>query len=122
MDNINDILSSLTPDDIDTLKSMADSLFSSSQNTQSSSSSCEQNDSFGGFISPDMLLKLTSVMSAMNSAGGERYRLIEALKPNLSRRRRQKADEAMQIMKLLEVLPLIADLNKSGDDNDKPKP
>lgn len=122
MDNINDILSSLTPDDIDALKSMADSLFSSSQSSQSSSSSCEQNDGFGDFISPDMLLKLTSVMSAMNSAGGERYRLIEALKPNLSRRRRQKADEAMQIMKLLEILPLIADLNKSGDDNDKPKP
>ena len=119
MDNINDILSSLTPDDIDALKSMADSLFSSAQ---SSPSSCEQNDGFGGFISPDMLLKLTSVMSALNSAGGERYRLIEALKPNLSRRRRQKADEAMQIMKLLEILPLIADFNKSGDDNDKPKP
>ena len=122
MDNINDILSSLTPDDIDALKSMADSLFSSAQSTQSKPSSCEQNDGFGSFVSPDMLIKLTSVMSALNSAGGERYRLIEALKPNLSRRRRQKADEAMQIMKLLEILPLIADLNKSGDDNDKPKP
>lgn len=120
MDSINDILSSLTADDIDALKSMADSLFSS-DNDSGSQNQSEQTDNsaFGDFLNPDMLIKLTSVMSMMNSCGNEKYRLIEALKPNLSLRRRKKADEAMQILKLLEIMPLLTDLNKSGDSNKK---
>lgn len=122
MDSINDILSSLTPDDIETLKSMADSLFHSAQSTQENTPSCVNEENSGSFIPPDMLIKLSSVMNMMNSSGGGRYRLIEALKPNLSRQRRKKADEAMQILKLLEILPVIADINKSGDTDAQPKP
>ena len=114
MDSINDILSSLSPQDISSLKSMAESVFGSD------SSAPEQNQSAPGFhISPDMLLKISSVMNAMNSAGGEKYRLIEALKPNLSEKRQKKADEAMQMMKILEILPLLGDLKSNGDNNGK---
>ncbi len=116
MDSINDILSSLTPDDIASLKSMAESLFhSESEGGYEKECPNAENEGFGGFLSPDMILKISSVMNIMNSAGNEKYRLIEALKPNLSLRRRKKADEAMQILKILEILPLIAELNKSGD-------
>lgn len=119
MDSINDILSSLTADDIDALKSMADSLFSSDSANGSDGSAQQSGGGFGDFLTPDMLIKLSSVMNIMNSAGNEKYRLIEALKPNLSLRRRQKADEAMQILKLFEILPLLTDLSKSGDNNKK---
>lgn len=112
MDSLNDILSSLTADDIETLKSMADSLFSSGgEKTERSEPKCDS------FLSPEMLMKLSSVMNMMNSEGSDRYKLIEALKPNLSSRRRKKADEAMQMMKMLEIIPIIAELNKSGDNN-----
>ncbi len=57
-------------------------------------------------------------MNTLNSCGnGSRYKLIEALKPNLSKRRRQKADEALQILKVMEILPIIAELNNNGDKN-----
>ena len=39
-----------------------------------------------------------------------RTRLIEALKPLLSEKRRKKADEAMQLMKLLEIMPMLSNL------------
>ena len=114
MDSINDILSSRSSQDISSLKAMAESVFGSD------SSAPEQNQSAQGFnLSPDMLLKLSSVMNAMNSAGGEKYRLIEALKPNLSEKRQKKANEAMQMMKILEILPMLGNLNSSGDNNGK---
>lgn len=120
MDSINDILSSLTAEDIDALKSMADSLFSSDSGNDSANGNQQSGgNGFNDFLTPDMLIKISSVMSMMNSAGNEKYRLIEALKPNLSLRRRKKADEAMQILKLLEIMPLLTDLNKSGDNNKK---
>ena len=118
MDSINDILSSLTPDDIDALKSMADSLFSSGAG-ESSENKNSSDGGFDSFITPDVLIKLTTVMNMMNSQGSERYKLLEALKPNLSKKRRKKADEAMQILRILEIIPLLTDLNRSGDGNTK---
>ncbi len=121
MDSINDILSSLSQDDIDALKSMADSLFSSASPPPPKSTDSTSGTDFGSFITPDMLIKLSSVMNMLNSQCSERYRLIEALKPNLSLPRRKKADEAMQILRILEIIPMITDLTKSGDSNDEPQ-
>ncbi len=125
MDNINDIISSLTPDDIEALKQTAESIFGSqsSQSTQSSQSSNQNQGSggipfgmdFGSMLDPEMFSRLGKIMGAMNSDGGARCKLIEALKPNLSSRRQKKADEAMQILKLLEVIPLITSLTDRGD-------
>ncbi len=119
MDSINDILSSLTPDDIDALKSMADSVFGASEEN---SNQKNKSTGFESFITPEMLIKLSNIMNMMNSSDSGRYRLIEALKPNLSLRRRQKADEALQLLKILEIIPLLTDLNKSGDNNTKFEP
>lgn len=122
MDSINDILSSLTPDDIESLKSMADSLFSSSEKVQNHSGQTD-NTGFSDFLNPEMILKISSIMNMMNNPQhSERYKLIEALKPNLSTPRRQKADEAMKIMKIMELLPIISELFKSGDNDTKLQP
>lgn len=121
MDSINDILASLTPDDIKALKDTADALFGSGGfNPSAQKDNCHQSPpQMGGFdfgkIDPEMFSKLGSIMSAMNSDGGKRCRLIEALKPNLSPYRQKKADEAMQILKMLEVLPLLTDLTNRDD-------
>ena len=56
-----------------------------------------------------MMAKLTSIMGAMNRPDS-RTRLIEALKPLLSEKRRRRADEAMQIIKLLDILPTLTQL------------
>ncbi len=116
MDNINDILSSLTDDDIENLRAAAASFFPSEEKSEK-----EDCGGLGGM--PDfsdmlgnaqMLAKLSSIMGAMNKTD-ERTRLIEALKPLLSEKRRRKADEAMQMMKLFDLLPMITQL-MGGDD------
>ena len=110
--DINDILSSLTPDDINALKETAESVFGSESTRQ-------ENQKQGGFdfgsINPEMFSKIGSIMSAMNSDGGKRCRLIEALKPNLSPPRQKKADEAIQLLKLMEIFPLIKELMNRDD-------
>ena len=118
MDSINDIISALTPDDIQALKETAESIFGSGSSGSPSDDgqSCSENQSppAGGFdlgmLDPEMFARLGRIMSAMNSDGGKRCRLIEALKPNLSPARQKKADEAMQILKLLDLLPMISEL------------
>ena len=112
--DIGDILSSLTPDDIKNLKETADAVFGSESKKQETENHCPCGFDFGR-IDPEMFSRLSSIISAMNSDGGKRCRLIEALKPNLSPPRQKKADEAMQILKLMEILPLIAELTNRDD-------
>lgn len=120
MDSINDILSNLSDEDIANLRAAAENLFSSP--AEEKSEPCES--PFGSSV-PDfsnilgnaqMMAKLSSIMSAMNKRD-DRTRLIEALKPLLSEKRRKKADEAMQMMKLFEILPAITQI--MGGENKK---
>ncbi len=122
MDNINDIISSLTPDDINRLKETAQAIFGSNNEPQYADfnkKTNNQNDGFmnsGFFPDAEMLGKIGRIMSMMQSEGSDkRCDLIQALKPNLSLRRQHKADEAIQILKLLELLPLLSQLTDRGE-------
>ncbi len=116
MDNISDILSSLSDEDMENLRAAAENLFS-----QDNGSKAQTSDP--GFSMPDfsdllgnaqMISKISSIMGAMNRKD-DRTRLIEALKPLLSEKRRRKADEAMQMMKLMDLLPLIGQITGGND-------
>ena len=116
MDSINDILSSLTDEDMENLRAAAESLFSSKEETSSqpppSGSAMPDFSSILG--NAQMMAKISTIMGAMNKKD-DRTRLIEALKPLLSEKRRQRADEALQMMKLFELLPTLTQI--MGGDN-----
>lgn len=120
MENLNDIIASLTPDDIQALKETAQSIFGNDNDSSAKSFNNERKDSssfgfdFSSMPDPDMFSKIGRIMSLMNSDSGKRCKLIEALKPNLSYEKQKKADEAMQILKLLELMPMISELTKKG--------
>ena len=61
-----------------------------------------------------MMAKLSSIMSAMNKPD-HRAELIKALKPLLSEKRRKRADDAMQMLKLFEMLPLLTEMMGGND-------
>lgn len=103
MDSINDILSSLSDEDMENLRAAAENLFSSQEKEEKHSSIPDFSDILGN---AQMMAKISSLMGAMNKKD-DRTRLIEALKPLLSEKRRRKADEAMQMMKLFELLPTL---------------
>ena len=126
--NINDILSSLSNDDIEMLKGVAGSILNQSD-TQSSAqqqkppqstpqSAPQDRQSLPpqinglNFNSDDfaMIMKAKSIFDRMNKTSSKNADLINALKPHLSEQSRQKADQAIRILKLFEMLPYLKDL------------
>ena len=126
--NINDILSSLSNDDIEMLKGVAGSSLNQSD-TQSSAqqqkppqstpqSAPQDRQSLPpqinglNFNSDDfaMIMKAKSIFDRMNKTSSKNADLINALKPHLSEQSRQKADQAIRILKLFDMLPYLKDL------------
>ena len=126
--NINDILSSLSNDDIEMLKGDAGSILNQSD-TQSSAqqqkppqstpqSAPQDRQSLPpqinglNFNSDDfaMIMKAKSIFDRMNKTSSKNADLINALKPHLSEQSRQKADQAIRILKLFDMLPYLKDL------------
>ena len=87
MDNINDIIASLTPDDIKSLKETAEAIFgtdnnfSKQQNKQTEHNNFSSyNSDFTSFLNPEMFSKIAGVMNAMNSDGGKKSTYYSATK------------------------------------------
>lgn len=134
MDNINDIISSLSADDIEMLKGVAGSILGESSNTAQNTantvntanavntvnkasntanalSAVNQLGSLG--LNQDdfnMMMKAKKIFDKMNSASSKNADLINALKPHLNEQSRQKADQAIRILKLFEILPYLKEL------------
>lgn len=124
MDNLNDIINSLSADDINMLKGVASSILGDSG--ESEPSQPQQNTvkqstpqqggvpalaglGFDG-IDFDMIMKAKTIFERMNNTSNKNVDLIMALKPHLSPETQNKADQALRILKLFEVLPLLREL------------
>ncbi len=116
MDNINDIISSLSEEDMENLRAAAENLFS--QDNEPKDKTDGSDFSMPDFSSllgnAQMIAKISSIMGTMNKKD-DRTRFIEALKPLLSEKRRKRADDAMQMLKLMELLPLIGQITGGSD-------
>lgn len=63
-----------------------------------------------GDISPDQMGMMMKLMSAFNSTKeDDRTRLLMALRPHLTDKRQQRVDQAVKLLKLASVLPLISE-------------
>ncbi len=129
MENINDIISGLSQDDIEMLKGVAQSILGgdgeqnqaaqSGDAAQSTRQSAEKNappvqnlPAQLGISSADlnMMMKAKKIFDKMNSASDKNTDLIMALKPHLSPENRNKADTAIKILRLFDALPYLKEL------------
>lgn len=110
MDNINDIISSLTPDDIEMLKGVAGSILGGDSGENKSQKGALQNQL--GLSSDDfsMMMKAKSIIDKMNNTSSKNADLINALKPHLSPSSCERADQAIRILRLFDILPYLKDL------------
>lgn len=118
--NLSNLINSLSPDDIRSLQGMAQSLFGGQgqndpppQNIPTPAAgkngAADALSALSG-MDPAMMKKLSAIMGVMNGGGNDsRTAFIAALKPLLSPERRHKVDEALRMMRLLEVLPILRD-------------
>lgn len=101
--DISEILSNLTDDDIQQLKSVASTLMNSSTAEEKKE---QNNPGSDELFNPSMISRLGKISNAV-SGDDERTALLKALKPLLSSERQQKADEAIKIMRMVRLLPLL---------------
>ena len=108
MIDIENLLSSISDEDMAKIKGIADSLMEKDNHQQNESS--KKSDSIQNLpIDTDMMKKIMGLMGQFNKED-YRTRLIQDLKPMLSDERKQKADEAVKFLQLMEVLPLLKGL------------
>lgn len=103
--DIGDILENLSEEDMENLRQTAAQLFEGA----TSEGEAEQSGmpDLGSLpCNAELLEKIGTVMNAMNRRD-PRSELIAALKPLLTEKRRKKADEAAQIIKLMDIMPLL---------------
>ncbi len=118
MENINDIISNLSEDDINMLKGVASSILGEEAQKNAPAPAAPappavQNTpaSLGlDNIDFNMIMKAKNIFDKMNSTKNKNVDLIMALKPHLNPETQNKADQALRILKLFEVLPLLKEL------------
>ena len=108
MIDIENLLSSISDEDMAKIKSIAESLTEKEDSKQIQ----EQKNSE---LIPDLPVDMNMMQKIMGLIGqfnkeDYRTRLIQDLKPLLRDERKQKADEAIRFLQLMEVLPLLKGL------------
>ena len=106
MDNINDLLNSISPHDMERLKGVASSLMSSEKESKKPEQSTDGISALFGNDTANMLMKVATQMNTDN----DKTAFIKALEPLLSEERRTKAEEAMKFLRLMDALPLLRGL------------
>lgn len=115
MDNINDIISSLSDDDIEMLKGVASSILGDGNANEHKSAESDKKSVLPNGLNLsqsdlNMMLKAKTIIDKMNNTSSKDADLILALKPHLSEESRAKADKAIRILKLFDILPYIKEL------------
>jgi hypothetical protein len=102
MIDIEGLLSSISDEDMAKIKGIAQSL------TEKEEPQVKESDPVLP-IDANMMKKIMGLMGQFNKED-YRTRLIEDLKPMLSDERKQRADEAVKFLQLMDVLPLLKGL------------
>lgn len=97
--DINEILSSLSEDDINQLKNVAGSILGSNETNDNHKNNSNETD----------IMKTITNLGKMLNSDDDRTALIKALKPMLSEQKQHKADEAIKILRLIQLVPLLRD-------------
>ena len=102
-DSLGDILGSLSGEDIERLTGLAGQFMGG----EKAEETC-QSESGGGFnIDPDMIFRLMNIMQKLQSRQNDpRCNLIASLKPLLSPERRQRADRAIELLRMMSIFSL----------------
>lgn len=106
--DINEILSSLSEEDMAQLKTAANALMGGMDKPKESKEKKKEENPLGNLFAPEVFRTLEKLSHAI-SDDDDRIALIKALKPLLSEPRQEKADSAIKMLKLIQLLPLLKD-------------
>lgn len=106
MTDIENLLASVSPEDMERLKSMASSIMSGN------SAKKEQSENASVSVPEFSMEKLKPIMAAIGkmNVNDDRIELIMHLKPLLGPDRQRRADEAVKFLHIMQILPEIRGL------------
>lgn len=96
------------PQSLERVRQMAESFLGN--NSPKEETSEKSSEEFGDMPPFEDLQAIINIISHLNSQKDDkRTQLLNALKPYLSDQRKSKADNAIKLLKLFELLPLLKD-------------
>ena len=107
--DINNVLSHISPEMINTLSSMLNSNSSTSQNSNNSS----QNNLN---LDINTIMKMKSIMENMNNKNDPRANLLYSLKPYLRDSKKNKVDQYVNMLNISKIADIM---NKPNNNNQK---
>ena len=108
MDDLNEKLAEILndPESMNRVRQMAESILGGEEETTKRSEPADAGIS--SLFGEKDLSAITSLISRMKSGENDpRVQLITALRPHLTEKRRERADAAIRLLKLIDLLPLI---------------
>ena len=108
MDDLSEKLADILndPESMNKVRQMAESILGSEEETAQKEEKSEEG--LTSLLSGKELSVITSLISRMKTDNRDpRVQLILALRPHLSEKRRERADAAIRLLKLIDLLPLI---------------
>lgn len=100
------------PNEMEKLKNMASVLLGGQEDSGPSPS---QNTNLFGDISPNEVAGIMKLVGALkNNVNDQRVNLLISLRPHLSEKRQKRVDDAVKILKLISLMPLLKDMNIFG--------
>lgn len=106
-EDIQNIISSLSDEDIEGLKNMAEGLFGSNTDSEK-----KQNTSPLQGFDLSSFSKIASIMSLFSSPKNDpRCELLYALRPLISEEKRPKVDQAVKMLQIMAILPKLKEMN-----------
>lgn len=110
MEDISQILSSMSDDDVEQLKSVASSFFAQSEKEQTKEKKQPKEETEQ--LDFESIKKIMNILKLLKSdIHDPRCDLLYALKPMLKEKRREKVDQAAKMLQLLSVLPKLRELD-----------
>ncbi len=109
MDDLNIKLEEILndPESMKKVRIMAESLLGEDSEDSKNNNKSESHNSTSPSDFADMG-QIMNIIKAMDTTGNDnRTKLLLALKPHLSGKRRAKVDSAIKLLKLIEMLPLL---------------
>lgn len=104
--DLGEILANISDEDMKKISSLAQGFSGNSDGSTNKSNNQKSEDPSFPF-DPEMLFRISEILERLNNSNNDpRCNLISALKPLLSPTRREKADRAIELLRLMSLLSM----------------
>ncbi|MCI8655332.1 MAG: hypothetical protein HFJ48_05640 [Clostridia bacterium] len=115
--DLNNILSQVSPEMLNSLSSMLQSNNSNNNNSSGNNSTNNSSNSSGFNIDMNTMLKMKNIISSMNQKDDPRANLLYSLKPYLRDSKKGKLDQYVNLLNMTKIADIMKNDNKENNNH-----